>query len=227
METSPLGCVGMFLLGGVFSAQFGMAAVYGARAGLTLVEISTFVATFYIGALLLQYPLGWFSDRMDRRVLILLVSIVGGAAALVGMLFGMTFAVLLAAAFVIGGMSNPLYSLLIAYTNDYLEYEDMAAASGGLIFINGLGAIAGPLITGWLMGDAVFGPSGYFLFIAALLFAMAAYALYRMTQRAHVPVDETAALAPLYPTASPVALEVAQEIAIEAAQDDDEAETLA
>ncbi|EEX10472.1 major facilitator superfamily protein [Ruegeria lacuscaerulensis ITI-1157] len=225
METSPLGCVGMFLLGGVFSAQFGMAAVYGARAGLTLVEISTFVATFYIGALLLQYPLGWFSDRMDRRVLILLVSVVGGAAALVGMLFGMTFAVLLAAAFVIGGMSNPLYSLLIAYTNDYLEYEDMAAASGGLIFINGLGAIAGPLITGWLMGDAVFGPSGYFLFIAALLFAMAAYALYRMTQRAHVPVDETAALAPLYPTASPVALEVAQEIAIEAAQDDEEAET--
>lgn len=227
METSPLGCVGMFLLGGVFSAQFGMAAVYGARAGLTLVEISTFVATFYIGALLLQYPLGWFSDRMDRRVLILLVSVVGGAAALVGMLFGMTFAVLLAAAFVIGGMSNPLYSLLIAYTNDYLEYDDMAAASGGLVFINGLGAITGPLITGWLMGEAVFGPSGYFLFIAALLFAMAAYALYRMTQRAYVPVDETAALAPLYPTASPVALEVAQEIAIEAAQDDEEAETQA
>ncbi len=42
----------------------------------------------------------------------------------------------------------------------------MAAASGGLVFINGLGAIAGPLITGWLMGPAVFGPSGFFLFMA-------------------------------------------------------------
>ncbi|WP_170390405.1 MFS transporter [Ruegeria arenilitoris] len=222
MDTSPLGCVGMFLLGGIFSAQFGMAAVYGARAGLTLVEISTFVASFYIGALVLQYPLGWFSDRMDRRLLILLVSVVGGISAAVGMVFGVDFPVLLAAAFVIGGMSNPLYSLLIAYTNDYLEHEDMAAASGGLIFINGLGAIAGPLITGWLMGDAVFGPSGFFLFIAALLFAMAGYAVYRMTQRASVPVDETGTMSPLYPTASPVALEVAQEVAIEAAQDEEE-----
>ena len=222
MDTSPLGCVGMFLLGGIFSAQFGMAAVYGARAGLTLVEISTFVASFYIGALVLQYPLGWFSDRMDRRLLILLVSVVGGISAAVGMVFGVDFPVLLAAAFVIGGMSNPLYSLLIAYTNDYLEHEDMAAASGGLIFINGLGAIAGPLITGWLMGDAVFGPSGFFLFIAALLFAMAVYAVYRMTQRASVPVDETGTMSPLYPTASPVALDVAQEVAIEAAQDEEE-----
>ncbi|MGV6803736.1 MAG: MFS transporter [Ruegeria sp.] len=224
METSPLGCVGMFLLGGIFSAQFGMAAVYGARAGLSLLEISTFVASFYVGALVLQYPLGWLSDRMDRRFLILSVSIIGGCSAMAGMIFGVTFPVLLAAAFVIGGMSNPLYSLLIAYTNDYLAHEDMAAASGGLVFINGMGAIAGPLITGWLMGDAVFGPQGFFLFIAALLFAMAAYAMYRMTQRASVPVDETGTMSPMYPTASPVALEVAQEVAIEAALDEEEAQ---
>lgn len=227
MQTSPLGCVGMFLLGGIFSAQFGMASVYGARAGLTLLEISTFVASFYVGALVLQYPLGWLSDRTDRRILILSVSVVGGCSALVGMVLGLTFPVLLAAAFVIGGMSNPLYSLLIAYTNDYLEHEDMAAASGGLVFINGLGAIAGPLITGWLMGDAVFGPQGFFLFIAGLLFAMAAYALYRMTQRASVPVDETGTMSPMYPTASPVAMEVAQEVAIEAAQDEEEAQNQA
>ncbi|MEM7318659.1 MAG: MFS transporter, partial [Pseudomonadota bacterium] len=86
MDKSPLGCVGMFLLGGVFSAQFGMAAVYGARAELSLVEISTFVAAFYIGAILLQYPLGWFSDRMDRRFLILLVAALGGLGAVAGML---------------------------------------------------------------------------------------------------------------------------------------------
>lgn len=227
MQTSPLGCVGMFLLGGIFSAQFGMASVYGARAGLTLLEISTFVASFYVGALVLQYPLGWLSDRTDRRILILSVSVLGGCSALVGMVLGLTFPVLLAAAFVIGGMSNPLYSLLIAYTNDYLEHEDMAAASGGLVFINGLGAIAGPLITGWLMGDAVFGPQGFFLFIAGLLFAMAAYALYRMTQRASVPVDETGTMSPMYPTASPVAMEVAQEVAIEAAQDEEEAQNQA
>ncbi|MCX8955233.1 MFS transporter, partial [Ruegeria sp. NA] len=84
MKSSPLGCVGMFLLGGVFSAQFGMSAVYGAQAGLSLVEISAFVAAFYVGAIVLQYPLGWFSDRMDRRVLILLVAATGAVGAVSG-----------------------------------------------------------------------------------------------------------------------------------------------
>ncbi|WP_170782600.1 MFS transporter [Ruegeria lacuscaerulensis] len=227
MGNSPLGCVGMFLLGGVFSAQFGMAAVYGARAGLTLVEISTFVAAFYVGAVLLQYPLGWFSDRMDRRLLIMLVALTGAGGAVTAMLFGTMFPVLLVSAFVIGGMSNPLYSLLIAHANDFLNNEDMAAASGGLVFINGMGAIAGPLITGWLMGDAIFGPPGFFLIIATLLVAMALYTMYRMTQRAAIPVDETGTMSPLYPTASPVAFEVAQEVAIEAAEADQDAQEVA
>ncbi|MEO0381322.1 MAG: MFS transporter, partial [Pseudomonadota bacterium] len=67
---SPLGCFGMLLLGGVFSAQFGMSSVYGAQVGLSVAEISTFVATFFVGAMVLQYPIGWISDRMDRRRLI-------------------------------------------------------------------------------------------------------------------------------------------------------------
>lgn len=103
---SPLGCVGMFLLGGVFSAQFGMASVYGARAGLSLAEISTFIAAFYVGAVVLQYPLGWFSDRMDRRLLIMMVAATGACGAIAGMLFGLAFPILLVSAFVIGGMSN-------------------------------------------------------------------------------------------------------------------------
>ena len=139
---SPLGCVGMFLLGGVFSAQFGMASVYGAQAGLSIPQISTFVAMFFVGAVILQYPIGWISDRMDRRLLIVAVSAIGGAGSVLGMLMGHNFTMLLVSAFVVGGMSNPLYSLLIAHTNDFLELEDMAAASGGMLFLNGLGAVA-------------------------------------------------------------------------------------
>jgi MFS family permease len=219
---SPLGCVGMFLLGGVFSAQFGMTAVYGAEAGLSLPQISAFVALFYMGALLFQYPLGWLSDRMDRRRLILFVALGGGIGSMFGMVFGDDYYVLLVSAFVIGGLSNPLYSLLIAHTNDFLEYDDMAAASGGLVFISGLGAIAGPLITGWLMGTDTFGPSGLFLFMGMLLFSLAAYAAYRSTQRATVPIDDTGPMAPMYPSATPVAVEFAQEIAIEAGLEEQE-----
>jgi MFS family permease len=221
-KISPLGCVGMFLLGGVFASQFGMSAVYGARAGLSVPQISIFVAAFYIGAMLMQYPLGWMSDRMDRRLLILIVSGVAGIGACIGMMFGADFLFLLVAAFLIGGLSNPLYSLLLAHTNDFLDHEDMAAASGGLVFINGLGAIAGPLIIGWLMQDNVFGPSGFFLFMAGLLFAVAAYAAYRSTRRAALPVEETSSFSPMYPSSTQVAVELAQEVAMDADQEADQ-----
>jgi MFS family permease len=215
MEVSPLGCVGMFLLGGVFSAQFGMSAVYGAKAGLTLVEISTFVATFYIGAVFLQYPIGWMSDRMDRRVLVLFVAAFASGGSALAVAFGGQFWMLLLAAFLVGGLANPLYSLLIAHTNDYLDHDDMAAASGGLVFINGLGAIAGPLITGWLMSDTVFGPPGFFLFMSVLLAALAIYSGYRITQRPAIPIEDTGSMAPMWPSGSPVMVELAQEHAIE------------
>lgn len=226
IKVSPLGCMGLFLLGGLFAAMFGMGAVYGAQIDLPLTQISLFVATFYIGALVLQYPLGWLSDRMDRRLLIVGVSAMGAAAALFGSQTTGNFPALLIAAFFVGGVSNPLYSLLLAYTNDYLDHEDMAAASGGLIFINGCGAILGSLIIGAIMSPNVLGAEGYFLFMGALLIIMTGYALYRMTQRAAVPVDETGAFQQVMPTVTPVALEVAQEVAIEAdLEDADSAQT--
>ena len=216
LEISPLGCVGMFLLGGVFSAQFGMSAVYGAEAGMSLKQISAFVAAFYIGALLMQFPLGWLSDRTDRRVLIMAVAMLGATGSFAGMFLGGQYGWLLVAAFVTGGMTNPLYSLLIAHTNDYLEHDDMAAAAGGLVFISGLGAISGPLLTGWLMGEGVLGPSGYFLFMGALLLSLGAYAAYRITQRPAIPTGDTGIMAAMHPAASPVAVEWAQEVVIEA-----------
>lgn len=212
-EVSPLGVIGMFLLGGVFSAQFGMAAVYGGKAGLSIPQISLFVSAFYVGALLMQYPLGFISDRMDRRFLILLTAALGGAASIVAVIGGGNIVILLLAAFLIGGTSNPLYSLFLAYTNDFLEHEDMAAASGGMVFINGLGAISGPIFTGWLMTSI--GPAAFFGLIAALMLAIAVYAAFRMTQRAAPSVDETAGFQAIMPSSSPVFVEVAQEIAIE------------
>ena len=212
IETSPLSCLGMFLLGGVFSAQFGMSAVYGTAAGLSVTQISLFVSSIYIGALLMQYPIGLFSDRVDRRLVILVVALLGGLASVVAFLNGEYFGALLMVAFVIGGTSNPLYSLLIAYTNDYLEADDMAAACGGLIFINGVGAISGPLIIGWVMDR--YGPESFFVVIAVLMLTMAAYAGFRMTQRTRVGIDD-GAYAPVMPNASLVAVEVASEYYIE------------
>ncbi len=219
-QNSPLGVVGMFLLGGVFSAQFGMSAVFATRAGLSLSELSVFIATFYVGATVFQYPLGWMSDRMDRRVLIMFVAAIGAAGATLGFFAGDNYPMLLVAALFIGGFSNPLYSMLIAHANDFLEYEDMAAASGGLVFVNGVGAIAGPVITGWMM-DAV-GPSGFFIYVIILLALTGLYAGYRTTRRPAASVEDTGSYTAVMPTASVVAVEVAQEVAIETAMEEEQ-----
>ncbi|MDJ1014873.1 MAG: MFS transporter [Paracoccaceae bacterium] len=212
-KVSPLGFVGMFLLGVIFSAQFGMASIYGTQAGLSVAEISAFVSAIFLGGMLLQFPFGWLSDRMDRRILILSAAIGGGIAGAVGWVLGGYFEVVLVAGFIMGGMSNPLYALIVAYTNDYLDIDDMAAASGGLIFVNGLGAIMGPVVTGWVMG--LMGPGGFWAYLGFFMFAMAAYAAYRMTQRPSAYREEedyeSVSYAPISPIATPVAMEAAQE----------------
>lgn len=198
---SPLGCAGMLLTGGVFSAMFGMAAVWGSMKGLSVRDISLFIGALYVGGLILQYPIGWVSDRMDRRKLITGLCGVAAVVMLVPVLFDLPFGMLLVVALLLGGITNPVYALLIAYTNDFLGKDDMAAASAGMIFLNGFGAIFGPLVTGWIMGRI--GPSGFFLFISVLYMALAGYALWRMTRRA-APAG-TGHYANLVPTASPVA----------------------
>lgn len=199
---SPLGCMGMLLTGGIFAAMFGMASVWGSKSGLSVREISMFIGAMYLGGLILQYPIGWLSDRRDRRQIILWISIISAVAMLLPTLVDLPFAALLGVAMVLGGLTNPLYSLLIAYTNDFLTKDQMAAASSGMLFLNGLGAIFGPLATGWIM--EMIGPRGFFLYIALNFIGLAVYALWRMTRRAAPGV--TGVYAAVSPTASALAV---------------------
>lgn len=206
---SPLGCMGMLLTGGIFSAMFGMAAVWGTMAGLSVRDISIFIGSMYVGGLVLQYPIGWASDRIDRRKLILWLCLVATLVMAVATVLALPFVWLLVASVLLGGITNPLYSLLIAYTNDFLGKDDMPAASAGLIFLNGLGAIFGPVATGWIMEQV--GPRGFFLFIGVLFALLAAYTGWRMTQRA-APVG-TGGYATLAPTATALAVGAVMDMA--------------
>jgi MFS family permease len=200
----------MFLLGGVFAAQFGMSAVYGQRAGFSVGQISLFVSAIYFAAMVAQYPIGWMSDRMDRRILIIWVAAIGGAGALIAMFNPSSYALALVSGAMIGGTSNPLYALMIAYTNDYLEREDMAAASGGLLFINGCGAIGGPIILGYMLDS--FGPRGYWLFLSVLMTSVCFYGIFRMTRRRRIAgTMGTSSYAPLSASTTPIIAEMAQE----------------
>ena len=215
---SPLGAVGIFLLGSVYATQSGMSAVFGTLIGMTADQISLLVAMLFAGALAFQYPIGWISDRMDRRRLIFAASMIGGVSCIFGWLAGGGLWPMMASAFVAGGMTTPLYALLLAHTNDFLSPEDMPAASGGLVFTFGLGAIIGPLATGWAMEWA--GPFTFWLVLSVTFVAIALYALYRMTQRPGIPVDQTEPYLGVTPSATPVAVEAAGVWAAEQAESD-------
>lgn len=224
IQASPLGCVAIFLLGVIFACQFGMGAVYAANIGLSTLEISIFIGIIYLGGLVCQPPLGWISDRVDRRLLIMVVTLVGAGACLIVPLAGGDFIALAIAAFIMGGTSNPLYSLIIAYVNDYLDHEEMASASAGLILLNGIGAMGAPFLVGYLMDEV--GNSAFFVMIGVSFAAITAFALFRTTRRAATPVQETGPMVPMSMVAGSVvndaAVEVAVEVAIEQAQDSDD-----
>ena len=205
--SSPLGTVGIFLLGSAYATQAGMGAVFGTQIGMSADQVALFIAVLFAGALVLQYPIGWLSDRVDRRKLILGASVVGALSCAIGWLFGGSLVPLMMAAFLAGGVTTPLYALFLAYTNDYLPTEDMPAASGGLVFTFGLGAIIGPLLTGWAM--QWLGPFAFWSVLGVTFCAIAIYAFYRMTQRSAVPSEETESYLGVVPTSSPVAVEAA------------------
>ncbi|WP_370158171.1 MFS transporter [Salipiger bermudensis] len=222
---APLATVGTFFLGSIYATQSGMGAVFGTQIGLPTPQIAFFVAMLFAGALFLQYPIGWLSDVLDRRKLIFAAAAMGAGACALGLITDGRSEMLFVAAFLAGGVTTPLYSLFLAYANDDLPADDMPAASGGLVFIFGLGAIAGPLLSGWAMQSL--GPHGFWLVLTLTFAGIALYALYRMTQRPAIQVEDTESYLTVLPTTSPVAVEVATSWAVEkaeASQDDPPAE---
>lgn len=204
-RASPLGCIGIFLMGGVFSVLAGMSSVWGAQIGLSVAQISLFVAAIYAGGLVLQYPIGWISDRYDRRRLVLILAALGALCGLMVIVIQPGTIGLVIAGAIMGGVANPIYALLLAYTNDYLDQSDMAAASAGLLFIYGVGSMGGPILTGWLMG--LIGPDGYWVYMGVLLAALTGYAAWRSTRRRALTPDEQGNFAVITPSATPVAVE--------------------
>ena len=221
IRTSPLASFGNLMLGGIFAVLFGMAPIYATERGLTIAQVSYFISAIYLGGLLCQYPIGFLSDRFDRRYLIIGVTAIGALAAVLALFIGSSYFMLLVLALIIGGTSNPLYSLLLAYANDYLEFEQMAAASGGLLFINGCGAMTGPVVVGYVMER--FGIHWFFITIAILMSLICLYGIYRITQRTYdIAPEDVAPHVVVTSRITPMGAEIAIEAADEAQSEAEE-----
>jgi MFS family permease len=125
------------------------------------------------------------------------------------------FVLLTVSSALVGGVAHPLYGLLVAHTNDYLEREQMASASGGLLMLNGIGATGTPIFVGYMMDVA--GAETYMVAIFGLMGLITLYGLYRMTVRPSVAVADTLpmALAPVGTSMSQVGSEMMQEVVVD------------
>lgn len=197
---SPLGVLGCFGVGIAHSAFFGMGAVYAKSTGLSVAQVANFMTAAVIGGVVAQWPVGHLSDRVDRRIIIVVAACIAAGAAVAAVLLppGMSW-VLLGLVFVLGAATLPLYSLVVAHTNDFLKPAEMVAASGSLMLVFGIGAIAGPAVVGVAM--SAIGPVGFFLYLAAAHALIALIALFRMTRRAPPPAEGRTPYQPVAPTA--------------------------
>jgi MFS family permease len=179
LSVSPLAATGVFLVGLAIGGFWGMGPNFAQRIGLGVGGISAFMAAVFGGTLILQWPLGWISDRLPRN-LIIAAAALGSAAAAVGVALATDapLPVLLVAGAVFGGFGIPIYSLCVAFANDDLSPRRLLGTARGLLLLNGLGTAAGPFIGGLAM--TVAGPSGLFLYAALLLLVLAVAAIPRL-----------------------------------------------
>jgi MFS family permease len=153
------------------------------------------MAMTVVGGLLLQWPIGRISDRIDRRLILAIVSVattivaaVIAAVLLVPEWTGFVTWLLPGIAPLLGGAVFTIYPLSCAHTNDYVEPADLVSASAGLILAYGIGAIVGPQVASGLM--EVLGPVGLFVFFGACGLMIAAFAFWRIARREALPAEE-------------------------------------
>jgi MFS family permease len=187
---SPLGVFGSFASGVILGSFYALGPAYAHYVGLDLGETARFMAAVIFGGLLLQWPIGAFSDRFDRRIVMLALNAAVALACLGIVLFaGTSFTGLIASAFIFGALTFVLYPLAVAHANDFADDSDFVAVAGGMILAYGIGSAIGPVAAAALM--TTIGPSGLFAFAAITALVALVFTLWRMRRGPTLPETRT------------------------------------
>lgn len=183
-QVACVGCITLGLTNGAFRSIGG--PLYAQGMGLDVDGVALFMSLGIFGGAISQYPLGWLSDRVDRRFALLLATGGAVAASLLLALFAPGFpALVFVGGLLFGSFAMPLYSLSIAHANDFAEPGTYVELAAGLTMFYAIGASVGPLIASFLIG--AFGPAVFFLYTSALHGGLIVFVVFRMTRRAPVP----------------------------------------
>ncbi len=207
-KRSPLGTVAAFLANFVNGAIVGMSAIYAKTIAMPTDKIALFVASAYIGVLLMQLPIGYISDRIDRRKVIIVLCTAAVIVSTVSISINDTITLILLFAF-LGGLTLPLYALCIAYVNDHLHPEEVLPATSSLLKIAGFGNMIAPILVGYLMTH--FGVHWFFGSMAVAALIIVIFGLYRMTKSNEIIVEVQSDYAPIGVAVTAATLSLAHE----------------
>ncbi|MBX3583983.1 MAG: MFS transporter [Rhizobiaceae bacterium] len=206
-QISPVGVAGMFAIGGLSMMVAGFAPIHATAKGFTQQEVAALMFAMPLGTLLLQIPMGWVSDRTDRRYVLIaasiLVALIGAAAARFD---GASLGVVLVIYLVWSGASESIYSLATAHANDRASKEDLVALSSTLLFAWSIGGIIAPALGTAL--TARFGTQSFIYVAISIALAYALFVVWRVSTTRAVPAEETGNFAPMTAQA-PVAVDLA------------------
>ena len=218
-KISPLGTVSSFCTGLIHSAFFSLIAVYATTSNFTLFETSILLFMATIAGVIFQGPIGYFSDKYERRKVIVITTALGAMFAFIAIIFGgeslqnMYLSVRLSFSKIVffisvgiyAGLALPLFSLNLAHTNDYVTKDKFVAAGGGIQLIFGIGAIIGPILCSFFMD--IFNINGFFIFLIVSHIIIAIFGIYRMRVRDSVENPDST-FTPVPATITPAGLEL-------------------
>lgn len=199
---SPLGVFASFSYGLGLGSFWGLAPVFADKVLGANEDIALFMSLCILGGGLVQWPMGWLSDKIDRRKMIIAISFLGGGASAAIAFLGVAQPDLIFYfALVFGAATFPLYALSVSHTNDFVDSSERVLVSGTLLLVYGVGAVIGPIVAGIAM--ARLGPGGLFYYIGFIYGLIGLYGLWRMTRRVAPMPDEKTKFVPA--TANPQA----------------------
>lgn len=214
LHISPVAAIGAPLIGLGNAAFWAIGPVYAQRLGYDQSVIAAFMSVVIIGAAFSQWPLGWLSDRIDRRMVMVGAGLLGAAAALALARFGaQSESLLLGYGALFGAFVLPMFGITAAHANDLADPAAAVETNGGLLLVNAVGAVFGAVAGGLVM--SVFGPSAVFVYIGAVYFILSVFCLVRIALRTPAPDEEKSPFTPVPRIAAPTVFEIAHEETVE------------
>lgn len=185
---APSAVVGSFVVGLVNGPVIAITPVFGVSIGLSQERAAALLFALQAGSLVLQWPLGWLSDRADRRYVI--AGLAAGTS-LVSILILFASArgaqdVILWSFAAWGGLALCIYSVCVAHACDIVDPGRIVSTVGTLLFAWAAGVTIGPLFGAVAM--EVLGPEGLFIYSAAASLGLVAFIILRIGRVQRAPV---------------------------------------